>query len=825
MIIILQENDDMQLVPIAQYDSRARMRCPLRVKWNSMLRPLLSLQILIAVALPALGQPYYVAPAGNDANPGTIQKPFASLQRAQTALRQKRGEVYLRGGTYYLHETLVLTAQDSGAKTAPVVFQPYQDEQVVLSGGVKLENLVWEPWTNNIFKANVPEDLRTEEIFANGERQILARYPNYDPKAQYFDGFAADAVSPERVARWADPAGGYFHAMHPALWGDFTWRITGKDPQGGLTIEGGWQNNRGGAVHKEIRFVENIFDELDSPGEWYLNTKTHTLYFYPPAGLDLKTATVEATRLRSLIEFRGSQKQPVQFITLHGLTFRQAARTVMDTKEPLLRTDWAIYRGGAVFFEGAEDCALEDCFVDQVGGNAVFVNDYNRRVTIRGCQIAKAGASGICFVGDPQAVRNPLFNYNQVNKLQDIDRTPGPKSDNYPADCLVDDCLIYLTGRVEKQTAGVEIDLAQDITVRRCSIYDTPRAGINIGDGCWGGDVIEYCDVFDTVQETGDHGSFNSWGRDRYWLPNINAVNALVKQFPELPRLDKVKPNILANNRWRCDHGWDIDLDDGSSFYIITNNLCLHGGIKNREGYGRTVENNIIVDSGLHPHVWYAASGDIFRRNIVWREYQPAIMPAPPWGQELDYNLMHREGATNTPATRLQGQSGRDEHSILADAEFVDPARGNYRVKEGSPALSLGFVNFPMDQFGVQRATLKALAHTPVLPGQKPVAAARARDITPRSWLGARVRNVADMGEVSVLGLPGITGVLVLEIPADSVLAKSGLQKGDVILSVNGFKTSDVGTLLQQAPTPAVFQNKALVVSRQQKEITLNIKQ
>jgi hypothetical protein len=43
------------------------------------------------------------------------------------------------------------------------------------------------------------------------------------------------------------------------------------------------------------------------------------------------------------------------------------------------------------------------------------------------------------------------------------------------ADCLVDNCLIYLTGRVEKQTAGVNIDLAQSITVRHCSIYDMPR--------------------------------------------------------------------------------------------------------------------------------------------------------------------------------------------------------------------------------------------------------------------------------------------------------------------------------------------------------------
>ncbi len=86
---------------------------------------------------------------------------------------------------------------------------------------------------------------------------------------------------------------------------------------------------------------------------------------------------------------------------------------------------------------------------------------------------------------------------------------------------------------------------------------------------------------------------------------------------------------------------------------------------------------------------WLAASGDIFRCNIVWREYQPAIMPALPWAQELDYNLMHREGFTNDPASRLQKQSGSDEHSIVADAQFVDPAQGDYRVKDGSPALSL----------------------------------------------------------------------------------------------------------------------------------------
>ena len=585
------------------------------------------------------GQPYVVSPLGDDANPGTLKKPFATLQRAQEAVRHKRGEVLLRGGTYYLPAPLVFTAEDPGTKDKPVVFQNYKDEQPVISGGVRLDNLNWQPFTNGILQAQVPANLQTEEIFINGDRQILARYPNFDSKAQYFDGFSADAISPQRAARWANPVGGYYHAMHPALWGAFAWRITGKDTNNQVKLEGGWPNNRGAATHRELRFVENIFEELDVPGEWFLNSRTHTLYFHPPAGLDLKKAVVEAARLRTLVEFRGDEYHPVIWITMRGLTFRQTARTVMDTREPLLRSDWAIYRGGAIFFSGAEDCALEDSFIDQVCGNAIFVNNYNRRVAIRGTQIAKAGASGICFVGDPKAARGPLFNYGQVHKLAEIDRTPGPKSNNYPADCVVDDRLIHLTGRVEKQTAGVEIDLAQNITVRHCSIYDLPRAGINIGDGCWGRHVIEWCDIFDTVKETGDHGSFNSWGRDRVWRPNIGEVNAWVEQAPELPLLDVVKPIVLANNRWRCDHGWDIDLDDGSSNHVITNNLCLRGGIKNREGFRRVVENNIMVDGGYDPHVWYDEGGDIFRRSIVWTAYRPANMHQPPSGAAMDFNL------------------------------------------------------------------------------------------------------------------------------------------------------------------------------------------
>ena len=195
-----------------------------------------------------------------------------------------------------------------------------------------------------------------------------------------------------------------------------------------------------------------------------------------------------------------------------------------------------------------------------------------------------------------------------------MDKTPGPKGPDYPAECLVEDCLIYRNGRVEKQTAGVNISMAADITVSHNSIYDCPRAGINICDGCWGGHLIEFNDVFDTVNETGDHGSFNSLGRDRFWHRNRGATAGWVRQHPDMPKWDCRKTVILRNNRWRCDHGWDIDLDDGSSNFEIYNNLCLNGGIKLREGYFRKVYNNVIVDT-FHPHVWYPNSRSSFQRK------------------------------------------------------------------------------------------------------------------------------------------------------------------------------------------------------------------
>lgn len=801
----------------------------------------IAILLLVSAVVADAAVTIHVSPAGDDANPGTAAKPLATLAAAQQQARQSAGReavnVTINDGTYYLPEALRFSSLDSGTDKYPVIYSAAPGETPVISGGSKLA-LTWERATNlpGVFQARVPADLDIDQLWVNGQRQWMARFPNRESGEglNVFDTWKLDhkakpdparnPLAPERIARWADPVGAYFHAMHSALWGGVHWRVTGKKGDGSLGLAGGTQNNRGSAMHSVYRMIENVREELDAPGEWFHDRKANLLFYYPPAGTDLAKATVEIVRLRHLIELQGTQAQPVKWLQFRGLTFRHTARTFMETKEPLLRSDWTIYRGGAVLLTGTEDCEIADCSFDQLGGNAIFVNNYNRRATIRGCLIAEAGANGICFVGDPAAVRNALFNYDQRLKPADLDRTPGPKSENYPADCLVEDCLIYRSGRVEKQTAPVAIDMAQSITVRHCSIYDVPRAGINIGDGCWGGHVIEFCDVFDTVKETGDHGSFNSWGRDRFWPPSVFNFDddAFYATHRELPFLDVVKPIILRNNRWRCDHGWDIDLDDGSSNYEIRNNLCLNGGIKNREGFRRIVENNIITASGFHPHVWYKHSEDVFRRNIVASgSYLPARMGKPPWGAEMDFNLVHVAGQSSPkPTAKLAQQSGRDANSIIADAQLVDPMRGDFRVRDGSPALKLGFTNFPMDQFGVQKPSLKAIARTPSFTKAKDNSAAMMFSGIAQ-WQGAKVKSLETIQEASSVGVSLDTGgVMVLELSPDSAAAKAGLRQGDLIIRLGNQAVKNVADLPRLAKS-AETSGLPLEIFRDQRQQTL----
>ena len=777
--------------------------------------------------------PIYISPSGDDHASGDRQQPILSLgealERSASLAGKREVHIILEDGIYYLDSTVVFKPGNSGTQAYPVVLRAENEGKAIISGGQKL-NLDWEPFKDGIYRARVAEDVSIDQLYVNGERQRMARFPNAVEGKNVFDTWdlvhtsepdpGNDPLETGRIASWEHPEGAYLHAMHKALWGDMHWLVKGKNADGTLDMEGGWQNNRPSPMHPRYRMVENIFEELDTAGEWFYNKAEAMLYYYPGPDVNLDYATIEIVRLKHLMEFRGTRPDPVSFIRLEGLVFRHSARSFMENNEPLLRSDWTTYRGGALFLNGTEDCLISDCEFDQLGGNSIFVNNYNRRITVRSCYIHHSGANGIAFVGDPGMVRSPIFRYGKQD-FTHMDRTPGPLGDNYPSDCRVEDCLIRMTGRYEKQTSPVQVSMSHKITISHCSIYDVPRAGINISEGTFGGHTIEFCDVFNTVLETGDHGSFNSWGRDRFWTPDIKETATEVALQPDLPILDMLGPNTIRNSRWRCDHGWDIDLDDGSSWYRIYNNVLLNGGLKMREGYDRIATNNIILNNSLHPHVWFPESGDVFKGNIVYGAYRPAVMTRgmpedAHWGAQLDSNLF-----ATSEADRLKfSLNGCDENSLVGDPLFLDPEEGDYRVQDQSPALRLGFENFPMDEFGVRSEKLRKIARQPGIPVL--ISELNSAPGLTYEWLGARVKNIETPGEQSAAGLPSISGVILLEVPGNSACAEYGFQTSDVIIVCESQEVQNYARLKELTDNSRSAKSLNFVVFRNQKEQNIN---
>lgn len=455
----------------------------------------------------------------------------------------------------------------------------------------------------------------------------------------------------------------------------------------------------------------------------------------------------------------------------------------------MLRSDWALSRTGALLLEHTVEIAVRDCDFTDLGGNGVMISGDNAAAEVSGCLFADLGGSAVHLAGRVEAVRSPVVGYHAALEVDAIDRTTGPRTTDHPRDCRVHDNLITRIGTADLQAAGVGVDIAARVTVSHNSIYQVPRAGINVGTGNFGGHLIEHNDVFDTVLETNDHGSFNSWGRDRYWHPDLQEMRRRVAAEPELALLDAVESVVIRRNRWRTDNGFDVDLDDGSSNYVISENLLLRGGLKLREGFRRIVTNNVIINNGLHPHVSFPASGDVFARNIVMGPYQP--IQVEQWTDDFDHNLFTSEHAL-ADARAL----GSDAHSVAGDPEFLDAAAGDFRLAPTSPARALGFVDLPRE-FGVLSPRLRRLARTPEIPAL--LAGTGTESGAHHELAGATIKSLETLAEQSAVGADA-SGALVVAVAPGCLAAEAGLQPWDVIRSVDVggtvFVVHDAATLL-----------------------------
>ncbi|MDF7809243.1 family 43 glycosylhydrolase [Pontiellaceae bacterium B12219] len=735
------------------------------------------------------GLSFYVSPTGDDANEGSSSAPFQTLEQAKSAVRDALTtaaepiQVWVEGGTYYLSEPLEFGPLDSGSETVPVTYSGISNETVVISGAVVLDTS-WSTYSGDIMVADVGTGHAFDVLFAGGDQQVMARYPNYNSLTTVLNGYTSESNLMERATSWSNPTTGFVRALHVKEWGGQSYKITGVESDGSLNLDWVGDNNRGSSWNSEYMMVENLFEELDAPGEWFYDEPAGKLYFYPPADMDASAVALEAATAEELIRVVGDDSTKVKYLTFNNFTFTQTHRTLFTQPyEPLLRSDWCITRSGAVYLEQAENITVSNSIFENVGGDAIFMSGYNRDHLITWNEFREIGATCVNIVGLVDAVRYPSF--WDDHKTDIADTTPGPQTEDYPKDITVSYNHMFNMGRFEKQTSGVNLSMSESITVSHNTIHKSPRSGLNVCDGTWGGHLFEYNDVFDCVRETGDHGPFNSWGRDRFWsYLGYDTYGGEGSAKRPYAFLDAWKTTIIRNNRFHYAEptAFGIDLDDGSSNYEIYNNLLMNTSIKLREGFDRKAYNNIMINRPMDLHVWFDECRDVITNNITVNSSAYSIIRFDETTMSnkqatADYNLFYNDGNSVSVTWLNWDGYDLDDNSLIADPLFVDTSAKDYSVASGSPALGLGFVNFPMDQFGKPGAPE---------PGPIDGSVIDSPDADPEPLMGAEACSVWDASVQSALGAADLNGVYLRTVPDSSYAATQGFDDGDLILSING---------------------------------------
>ena len=245
-------------------------------------------------------------------------------------------------------------------------------------------------------------------------------------------------------APYSDVSDAVVHAWRPSHW--YTWMWTAGDynaQTGELKFaDGGFQGGEGETKGAEW-YIENIFEELDSPNEYFYNSSTNTLYYY--YNVTTQTAPPEdtefvATRTKILFNITGTQKTPVINITFQGIEFRDTPYTYMDPHGLPSGGDWAIQRQGAITLNGTEYSHINDCLFTRLDGIGIFLSGYNRNATIE--------YSTFEWIGD-----SAMASWGLTSGLEDTLPGGGPdgREGNQPRGTTVQYNLVRELGIWEKQ--------------------------------------------------------------------------------------------------------------------------------------------------------------------------------------------------------------------------------------------------------------------------------------------------------------------------------------------------------------------------------------
>jgi len=665
--------------------------------------------IILAALLAASAQSaqidhLYVAPNGSDKwsgrlaapNKAKTDGPLATLEGARGAIRRIKAEcgglkrpivVQLRNGTYFLDRPFELTSDDGGTKDCPVTYEAYRTakgvERVVISGGRAITGFApTEANGLDVIAAAVPgfkEGWYPDQLFVNDRRAHRTRLPKegwYTIKSapvgeQWSEGQDSFSFEEGEIkSSWRNLLDVDVVAL--TLWIESRMPIESVDDanhtvklakRSRFWLASDFDRNKGGRY-----YIENVFEALDTPGQWYLDRSDGRLYYYPLPGENWREATFIAPRLERLVQITGTAEKPVEYVNFRNLRFAHTQHILPPDRSGSAQA--AVEVPGAIYAVFARNCEFDRCEVSHIGTYAVEFGPGCSRNTVRRCLICDMGAGGVKIGHGAERIT---------------------VSDNEIAD----------GGKIFPSAVGVWIGSSPHNRVTHNSIHDLNYTGVSVG---WSWGYAKSAAVDNLVASNHIHHI------GRGVLSDLGGIYTLGVSPGTI-----LRNNLIYDSQSYSYGGWGIYTDEGSTGILIANNVVYRtktGGFHQHYGKQNIVTNNIFAFAAEHqlqrsrnePHTSFT-----FQRNIVY--YDTGALLGGNWGDDnydMDYNL-YWDGSgrpiTFAGASLEQWHKrGHDEHSIIADPLFVDPAHDDFRLKPDSPAFKLGFKQPDISNVGPREA-------------------------------------------------------------------------------------------------------------------------
>lgn len=665
------------------------------------------LLLFTAVSGKALSHDLYVAPDGNDAASGSKQGPLATLKGAKEKAKEHSGSVtvWFREGTYTIDETIRFTGEDK----SDVTYKAYPGETVVFTAGRAYTG--FEECTVNGVRAfckNVGTDADFN-VLMNGETTLeRPRYPESgyfyvrstsesddltpEEPTEVLRSYRAMTVDPADVPALKNAGDVVIRILH--YWKDEMLTIRSYDAANGYMTFSRPSSMKVAAGDRY--FLENVFEALDQPGEWYLDRPTGTLYYVPFPGETAESLTLWGAETETMIAVNGADGISFENIIFRGNGFSiPCGNTERD-----ISSQAAYDATPCVSYENAADFAIRNCEFRDIAACAVFFGKGVRNATVDSSYFENLGAQAVYVRG--------------VNKTLD---DPDVTKDIH----ITNNCVSGY-GKVFYNAVGVLVIHANAVEVSHNEIHDGYYTAISVG-WVWG---YGYNITYDN--KICDNLIYNI---GQGWLSDMGGIYTLGVQ-PGTVISGNVIHNVAADPGKGGYGGWGIYLDEGSSQILVEKNLvfaCGSDGYHLHYGDGNTIRNNIFAlngESQIRTQTRHERQQTAdFSRNILLTDQKVCafsyLLETDAYTEDgnIFWDLTNGDeiyvsekgSSKNVMSLRTAERKGYIHNALVADPMFKDAASFDFSIDADSPVLSAGFESWDYTNAGTLTGTTIGLSH------------------------------------------------------------------------------------------------------------------